>query len=68
MMRRRVGDQVEILLAIRNVRKELTRVGNKIEMYDVLMRLTTLYSLLNVERLIEIARDADKRDGKKEAA
>lgn len=67
-MRRRVGDQVEILLAIRNVRKELTRVGNKIEMYDVLMRLTTLYSLLNVERLIEIARDADKRDGKKEAA
>lgn len=67
-MRRRVGDQVEILLAIRNVRKELTRVGNKIEMYDVLMRLTTLYSLLNVEQLIEIARDADKRDGKKEAA
>lgn len=67
-MRRRVGDQVEILLAIRNVRKELTRVGNKIEMYEVLMRLTTLYTLLNVEQLIEIARDADKREGKKEAA
>lgn len=68
VMRRRVRDQVLILLAIRDVRIELKRVGMTIEGHEILMRLATLYALLNVEQLAECVSKGDQREDNKEAA
>lgn len=65
---RRIADQVLVLLAIKDVREELKRAGDKRTGYEILMRLSTLYAVLNVDTLIEVTKDADKRDNKREAA
>lgn len=67
MKQRRIKDQIEVLLAIQNVRAELKRAKTKTEGYEILMRLSTLYSVLNVEQLIRLAEFVDKRDYKEAA-
>jgi hypothetical protein len=65
MQNRRLEDQTLILEAISNVRKELrariARGNNSIEINKVMLRLGTLYSLLDVERLAQITQEADTR-------
>jgi len=59
---RRLRDQVEILNAISNVRKELRDDLSRIEMAEILTRLTTLYALLDADGLAKAAKVADARD------
>lgn len=59
---KRIADQVLILEAIGQVRTELREDMSFKDMMDVMTRLATLYSLLNVHQLRDIAVDADMRD------
>lgn len=73
MKNRRLSDQVEILQAISNVRKELkaraARGETGYRISPVMTRLSTLYALLDVERLAQVVTETDKRTsfGKKVA-
>lgn len=66
MYNRRLEDQSLILRAISCVRKELIarvkRGHGDIHISKVLIRLSTLYSLLDVERLKDIVEEKDNRD------
>lgn len=68
-MNRRIGDQVLVLDAIRSVRSELNRAKDESSIVtgEILVRLVTLYSLLNVEQLKDIAEQADDRMERKVA-
>lgn len=70
-MNRRLNDQVLILEAISNVRKELKARADRgeswIEIGKVMVRLTTLYSLLNVDQIKVAVEAADTRDERKAA-
>jgi len=59
---RRLNDQVLILDAISNVRKELKQDMPQKDAFEVMMRLTTLYSILNVDQLKVVAEQADDRE------
>lgn len=62
---RRLEDQVYVLEAIAQVREELKRAAergeNGIVTGEILMRLSSLYTLLNTDRLLEAAKVADTR-------
>jgi hypothetical protein len=65
MNNRRLSDQVEILKAINDVRNEI-KIAHKngvpnFEQYEILGRLISLYSLLDVENLAQVAKNADIR-------
>ena len=64
-MMRRLEDQMYVLEAIAHVRQELKRASeagaNDIEIGEIMMRLTSLYVLLNTDRLIEAIKVADTR-------
>lgn len=66
-MNKRLGDQILILDAISNVRKELKRDMPQKDAFEVMMRLTTLYSILNVDQLKDVAEEADVRNERKVA-
>lgn len=61
-MVRRLNDQVIVLEAIAEVRKSLNKDMNWIEQGEVMVRLATLYSLLNVDKLRDAAVQADQRE------
>ena len=58
---KRLSDQVLILEAIGNVRRELKPQISGRERIDVMVRLATLYSLLDVSRLKRIVEQMDTR-------
>lgn len=66
MANRRIRDQVLILQAIGDVRQELKTAeamgGQSSQLYAILGRLVSLYALLNVEQLEQVAMDSDTRD------
>lgn len=70
-MRRRLSDQALILEAIGNVRKEFRAKSERGESFivtgEVMVRLGTLYSLLNVEQLKALVEKNDERDERKAA-
>lgn len=66
-MNKRLGDQILILDAISNVRKELKRDMPQKDAFEVMMRLTTLYSILNVDQLKVVVEQADDRNERKAA-
>lgn len=55
----RITDQVLILEAIADVRKELSEDMTNIEINDVMTRLTTLYSLLDVKMIVQTVGQTD---------
>jgi hypothetical protein len=70
---RRLEDQIMILNAIKLVKEELIREwtdpdSNWIKQGEVLMRLTTLYSLLDVDRIMVLMIAADTRNSEREVA
>ena len=66
MANRRIRDQVLILQAIGDVRQELKTAeamgGQSAQLYAILGRLVSLYTLLNVEQLEQVAMNSDTRD------
>lgn len=70
-MRKRLSDQVLILQAVGQVRAELkqayARGENFIVIGEVMLRLATLYSLLNVEQLTQAVEAVDTRNERKAA-
>ena len=56
-MRRRLSDQVLILEAISQVRTELREGMSSLESAEVLLRLSTLYSLLDPKAVVEAISD-----------
>lgn len=66
MANRRIRDQVLILQAIGDVRQELRTAeamgGQSSQLYAILGRLVSLYALLNVEQLEQVAMNSDTRD------
>jgi hypothetical protein len=67
---KRLADQVYVLEAISSVRAELKRANkrgaNNLEMSEIFTRLTSLYPLLNVDKLKDIVEQADVRGNKNE--
>lgn len=63
-MRRRLADQVLILEAIESVRQELKDKMHEswIVHGEILVRLVTLYSLLDPTRLKQIVKETDDRE------
>ena len=59
---RRLNDQFLILDAISNVRRELRHDMPMKDAFEVMMRLTTLYSLLNVEQIKTVVEQVDDRE------
>jgi len=70
MSARRLTDQVLVLEAIGQVRSELKRDMSMFDKIDVMTRLATLYSLVDVTRLKSLVEKIDDRNWKtnKEAA
>ena len=65
-MKRRLGDQALILEAVMSVRKELTDAAEakagSINTGEILMRLATLYALLDAKGLLWVVAQADSRE------
>lgn len=61
-MQNKIFEQVLILEAIENVRKEIRKASmrgaNSIEIYEISERLISLYALINVEVLTEAVSDS----------
>jgi len=61
-MTRRLRDQALVLEAIGEVRRELKPCMGTIEQAEVLTRLATLYSLLDVTRLKSLVENNNERE------
>lgn len=70
-MNRRLNDQVLILEAVSSVRKEfrasVERGDSFLDTGPILIRLVTLYSLLDVEQIKEAVDAMDRRNERKAA-
>jgi len=70
-MNKRLGDQVLILEAVSKVRQEFKDAVGRGESFivtgEIMVRLCTLYSLLNVDQLKDVAVMADDRNERKAA-
>lgn len=62
---RRLNDQVLVLQAIHEVRKELDNTTVNLELFEIMKRLSALYALLDVDRLAKVVSETDKRNHRK---
>ena len=67
-MKRRISDQILDLTAIKEVRTELREGMSSRDALDVLMRLSTLYSLLNVDQVKQALEQLDERINERKVA